>query len=47
MQNMLIQIFNDGAHSDPVWDDNTGTDPIPNSTKLFIIEKNGVIHHQD
>jgi hypothetical protein len=45
MANMLIEIYNDGVHSDPVWDDNTGTDPIPNATKLFIIEKNGVIHH--
>jgi hypothetical protein len=47
MQNMLIQIFNDGVHADAVWDDNTGRDPILNTTKLFIIEKNGVIRHQD
>jgi hypothetical protein len=47
MQNMLIEIFNDGKHSDPVWNDNTSADPIPNATKLFIIEKNGIINHKD
>jgi len=46
-QNMLIQIFNDTKYSDndAVWDGNTGSDPNPTATQVFIIEKNGVIHH--
>jgi len=46
-QNMLIQIFNDvpSANNVVVWDGNTGTDPNTSATQLFIIEKNGVIHH--
>ena len=50
-QNMLIQIFNDApsanndVNNDVVWDGNTGTDPNPTATQLFVIEKNGVIHH--
>jgi hypothetical protein len=46
-QNMLIQIFNDTKYSnnDAVWDGNTGSDPNPTATQVFIIENNGVIHH--
>jgi hypothetical protein len=29
-----------------VWDDNTGTDPIPDARKLFVVEKNGIIRQQ-
>jgi hypothetical protein len=46
MENMLIQVFNDGIYNNSVWDDNTGTDPIPDARKLFIIEKNGIIRQQ-
>ena len=41
MANMHIEIFNDKKI---MWDDNTGTDPIPDARKLFIVEKNGMIH---
>jgi hypothetical protein len=48
-QNMVIQIFNDSKYpakkSDPVWDANTGTDPNKLALEVFVIEKNGVIHH--
>lgn len=46
MANLVIQVFNDGVGSGLVWDDNTGTDSIPDARKLFVVEKNGIIRQQ-
>lgn len=46
-KNMTLQIFNDGKYgNDPVWDGNTGTDANDAQIQVFVIEKNGTIHHQ-
>lgn len=47
-QNMTLQIFNDGKYgNDPVWDGNTGTDPNNAQVQVFVVERNGMIHHQE